>query len=76
VADEDVLRDRQVREQPRLLVDDRDAQPAGLRRPVQLDRRPVQEDRAAVRLVDPGEDLDQGALARAVLAHQGVDLAR
>jgi hypothetical protein len=29
-----------------------------------------------VRLIDAGQDLDHGRLARAVLAHQGRDLAR
>ena len=49
---------------------------AGLGRPVDLDRLPVEPDRAAVGLVDPGEDLDQRALARPVLADEGMDLAR
>jgi hypothetical protein len=38
-------------------------------------RHAVEQDRAAIRLVDAGQDLDERALAGAVLAHQGVDLA-
>ena len=42
----------------------------------QLDRLAVDEDQAAGRLLDAGEDLHQRRLAGAVLAHQDVDLAR
>ena len=35
----------------------------------------VEDDLALVALVDPGQDLHEGGFARAVLAHQGVDLA-
>ena len=76
VPDEHVLGDGQVREEARLLVDDGDPERAGLRRTVDRDRLPVEEDRPAVGLMDAGEDLDQRALARAVLADEGVDLAR
>ena len=75
VAHEDVLGDGQVREEARLLVDDGDAQRSGVGGPVQLRRRPVEEDRAGVGLVDAGQDLDQRALAGAVLADERVDLA-
>jgi hypothetical protein len=40
-----------------------------------VDRFAVEADRAAIRPVDPAEHLDHGALAGAVLAEQGVDLA-
>ena len=75
VADEDVLGDRQVREEARLLVDDRDTERPGVGGPVDLRRLAIQKDRPAVGLVDAGQDLDQRALAGAVLADQGVDLA-
>ena len=75
VADEDVLGDGQVREESRLLVDDRDTERPGVGGPVDLRRLPVQKDRPAVGLVDAGQDLDQRALAGTVLADQGVDLA-
>ena len=74
MTQEHVLRDRQVGEQPRLLVDDRDAERAGLCRAVERDRLSVQDDLAGIRLVDPGEDLDERALAGTVLADQPVDL--
>ena len=73
VADEDVLGDRQVREEPRLLVDDCDPQRASVRRAGDLHRFTVEPDRPAVGLMDAGEDLDQRALAGAVLADQRVD---
>ena len=76
VADEHVLGDGQVREEARLLVDDGDAEGAGVGGAVDLGRLAVERDRAAVGLVDAGQDLDQRALAGAVLADQGVDLAR
>ncbi len=75
MADEHVLRHAQVGEQPRLLVDDGDAQGARLGRPVDESRRPVEEDGPGVGLVDAGKDLDERALARPVLADQRVDLA-
>ena len=75
MADEDVLRDRQVREQARLLVDDRDAQRPRVRGPADLRRLAVEADRSRVGLMDAGQDLDQRALAGAVLADQAVDLA-
>src|SRR5207247_7490836 len=76
MADEDVLRNGQIRKEARLLVHDRDAERACSRRPGNLDRLAVEEDRAAVGLMDAREDLDEGALARAVLADEGMDLAR
>ena len=75
-ADEDVLGDRQVREQRRLLEDDRDAGRVRLggacrRRPP----RPSISTRPAVGPVHAGEDLDERRLAGAVLAHERVGLA-
>jgi len=71
-ADEHVLRHGQVREQGRLLVDDRDPGRARRRRAVQRDLPAVHQQRPGVRLIHPGEDLHQRRLARAVLADQGV----
>ena len=75
-ADEDVLGDREVRAEVHLLVDGADAaaaEPAaGCRTRTGAPSRVISP---AVDLVDAGEHLDQGRLARAVLAHQGVDLA-
>ena len=74
-ADEDVLLDREIGEQNRLLVDDRDPGVAGVGRAVEEDLPAVHEDRAGVRRMDSGEDLDEGRLAGAVLAHESVYLA-
>ena len=46
------------------------------RRAADRDRLAGEQDLAAVRLVDAGHDLDQRRLAGAVLAEEGVDLAR
>ena len=75
VADEHVLGDGQVREQPRFLVDDGDAERTGVRRSVEHDRLAVELHRPAVGLMDAGQRLDERALARAVLPNQRVDLA-
>ncbi len=68
--------DREVRGEVHLLVDHGDAPPAGVEGP----RRPVgpavELHRARVGLVGAAQDLEERALARAVLADQGVDLAR
>ena len=76
VADEDVLRDVEVGEDRRLLVDRRD--PVALRVGRALERHllAVAADRPGVRRVDAGHDLDQRRLAGAVLAQQRVHLAR
>jgi hypothetical protein len=73
--DEDVLFDREVGHEVELLIDDGDAEVLRLARAVEHDRLPVEDDLAGVRLIDPGEDLHQGALAGAVLADQPQDLA-
>ena len=74
-AHEDVLGDRQVGEERRLLVDDGDAGVAGVGRAVEDDRLAVEQHLAGVRPVHAGEGLDQGRLARAVLAGERVRLA-
>ena len=74
MAQEHVLGDGQIGEEARLLVHDCDPELAGLRGTVERDRLPVQQDLAGVRLVHTREDLDQRALAGAVLADERVDL--
>jgi hypothetical protein len=74
-AQQDVLHDRQVRREGELLVDHRHpGRPAvgGRARGVRLR---AEAHRAGVRPHRAGEDLHQGALARAVLADQRVHLA-
>ncbi len=73
--DEDVLLDREVGHEVELLIDDGDAEVLRLAGAVEDDRLAVEDDLAAVRLVDPGEDLHQGALAGAVLADEPEDFA-
>jgi hypothetical protein len=74
VSQRHVLGDREVREQRRLLVDDRDAQRARLlgRQVGQL--LAVERQRAGVGRVRAAQDADERRLAGAVLAHQGQHL--
>ena len=76
-ADEDVLGDREVGEQRRLLVDDRDAGGAGVRGAGEHELRGRRPSISAPRvgLMDAAEDLDERRLAGAVLADERVDLA-
>src|SRR6478609_4011780 len=77
VADEEVLGDREQRDECQLLVDDHDAGSLGVADVAELHLRAVEVDLAAVGAVrvDPGEHLHQGRLPGAVLAADAVDLA-
>ena len=75
-ADEDVLDDREVGEERRLLVDHRDPGVASVGRAAQRDLDPVDEQLPAVRRVHAGEDLHERRLAGPVLADEGMSLAR
>ena len=75
-AQRDVLRDRQVRKQRRLLVDGGNAETAGTDRVIVGDRFAADFEGAGVRLVGSSDDLDERRLAGAVLADEGVHLAR
>ena len=72
-AHEDVLGDREVREERRLLVDHRDAGGLGLRGRAEVDVVALEPEGAGVAAVHAGHDLDQRRLAGAVLADQRVD---
>jgi hypothetical protein len=75
--DVDVLRDGEVRREAQLLIDHRDAGIARGERAVDVDALAVDQDFAAgVGTIRAREDFHQRRLARAVLAHQRVDLAR
>ena len=75
-AHEDVLGDRQVREERRLLVDDRDAGVLRSRRRLRKSTLwPADLEVAGVAAVHAGDDLDQRRLAGAVLADECVDFA-
>jgi hypothetical protein len=71
----DVLRDVQVRKRQRLLVNQRDPVPLRILRRVQVHGLIVNEDAARVRPMHSGEDLQQRAFSRAVLAEKCVHLA-
>ena len=75
VAHDDVLRDAQIREQRRLLIDDRYAGVAGVMRRVEVDDLTGGQHLAGVPPYDAGEHLDERRLAGAVLADQAADLA-
>ena len=76
-ADEHVFRHRQVGAQGDFLIHGADARVlrvlGGMDVGFPLD--PVHVDAAAVLFMHAGEHLDQGGFARAVFAHQGVNLA-
>jgi hypothetical protein len=72
---EDVLGDREVREERGLLVDHRDASGLRLRRRTEVDGLAAETHLAGVPAVDTRDDLDQRRLAGPVLADQRVDRA-
>ncbi len=75
MAEEDVLRHRQVLHQVQFLVDGGDAQPHGGGGRLRPDRLPPPGDLALVGLVGSGEHLDQGGLPGAVLPEEAVHLS-
>jgi hypothetical protein len=76
VAEEDVRGDVEVAGEHELLVDERDAVALGLAHVREHDRSAVDGNLSLVRQVSAAEDLHEGALARAVLAHERQDFAR
>src|SRR5690606_35790756 len=76
VAEEDVLRDRQLRAERQLLVDDDDAGVLAVADAAELALPPVEDDLTLVRAVrvDAGQHLHQRRLPGAVLTADGVDL--
>ncbi len=75
-AERDVLGDAQRRDEAELLVDARDAGALRVPRAVQLDDSAVDLELALVRWDESGDDVDERALAGAVVAAQAADLAR
>jgi hypothetical protein len=73
--DEDVLRDREVGHQVELLMDDADPELERMLGRHGLVGLAVEEELARVGRIDPGQELHQRRLARAVLAHDREDLA-
>jgi hypothetical protein len=76
LAEIDVLRHGQFLGEAQLLVDEHDALRLRLQRRGHHHRLLADDDAAFVGLVDTAEHLHQRGLAGAVLAHQGVNLAR
>ena len=74
-AEREVVRDRQVREQAQLLVDDADAELVRMRGARDLDRLAAELDAPGRRRMVAREDLQQGRLAGTVLAEEAVDRA-
>ena len=74
-AEHHVLGDRERRDEVDLLIDRRDAARLGVLRRLRMNLAPVEKHRAAVALIDAGDDLDHRRFARAVLAHERVDFA-
>ena len=75
VADEDVFGDGQLWKEQQLLIDDRDALGARVAGRGEMDDLAADPNLARVRTMNPGHDLDQRRLARAVLAEQRVNFA-
>ncbi len=74
-SDPDVLPDREVAHQREFLVDDADAEILRRFRRGQGHFLTVEQDAAAIGVIDTGQAFHQRRLARAVFAHQGMDLA-
>ncbi len=69
-AEQHIFADRQLRQQAQLLVNDRDAHPLGGLRISERDLLSLVGDRSAVGRKTSGQNVHQGAFARAVLADQ------
>ena len=76
MAEIDVLANAEVAEEARMLVHHRDAGAGGVKRRPALRRAPVDQNGSAVGLVHAREELDAGALARAVLTEEREHLSR
>jgi hypothetical protein len=74
VGETEILGDREIGDQSRVLEDGGQSGLSSMGGISQLRTFPVDSDLARVRLVDPGEDLDQGALPGTICPQQGVHL--
>ena len=76
-GNEDILRDREQRDQRKLLMNDDDAERLGIIDIAEVPLLAVIDDAAAIAAgwINAAQHLHQGRLAGAVLAHQGMDLA-
>ena len=71
----DVLGDAHIGKQIEFLIDDAHPQGQCITRIADLHLLALDLDLSLIRLVVPGQDLDQGGFSRPILPHQGVDLA-
>ncbi len=71
-----ILRQRQIRHKRGVLIDRDDSRATCLGGRMEMFRDPRKNDRAGIAWKHPGYNLNQGALACAIGAHQCVDLAR
>ena len=76
IGDCDVVGDRKVGNERKLLEDADNAGAVGRGGRIEGDFRPVEHDASGVRRYDARQDLDQRRLARAVLAENGVNATR
>ena len=76
LSEEDVLRDRQTRNQRQLLIDDADAQPTGVIGTRDLYTLAREHDLSGILGGRAAQDFHEGGLARAVLAEQHVHFTR
>jgi hypothetical protein len=75
VTQEQVLVDRELRDQGEVLVDGLDPVRAGSLDRAEADALAADDDVPRVLLLEPAEDLDEGALTRAVVADEPEHLA-
>ena len=75
IIDQDVLRNCESRQKRKFLVDDDNTPIECSLRIRGFEERAIQFEIAAIRLQIPAQDLDQGALAGAILAKNGMNFA-
>ncbi len=75
VTEEQVLGDRQIGEQPRMLMDHGNPAAEGIEGRAQLNGRPVEHDLPGIGPIEAAQKLDAGALAGTVFPKQGEHLA-
>ena len=75
MLEQDILADRKARDEIALLMHGADRGGERLTRGSELRRQAVKHEPPGIGLIDPGHDLDERGLSRAVFAHQRMDLA-
>ena len=72
-GNQDILKHRMGRDQHEVLVNHADGAGQGVFRAGEMNRLPIDADLTAVGVIEPGQDVHQGAFPRAVFAEQGMD---